>query len=152
MKLQQQSELQKNESLSPNKLSEKLFKRQKEAGRYRGVRRCRRGRFGAEIHDPKTKERRWLGNYDTAEEAACAYDFSPRAMSGIKARTNFIYLNSEHCMLSTPTPPASLTGSTFPTNIKDPFSHKPQKLQESWLDCLWRDSSTTRPSPCDEAK
>ena len=73
-------------------------------------------------------------------------------MSGIKARTNFIYLNSEHCMLSTPTPPASLTGSTFPTNIKDPFSHKPQKLQDSWLDCLWRDSSTARPGTCNEAK
>ena len=53
---------------------------------------------------------------------------------------------------STPTPPASLTGSTFPTNIKDPFSHKPHKLQDSWLHCLWRDSSTTRPSPCDKAK
>ena len=55
-------------------------------------------------------------------------------------------------MLSTPTPPESLTSSTFPTNIKDPFSHKPQKLQDSWLDCLWRDSSTKRPVPCDEAK
>ena len=150
MKLQQQqSELQKNESLSPNKLSEKHFKRGKEAGRYRGVRRRPRGRFAAEIRDPKTKELWWLGTYGTAEEAACAYDFAARAMSGIKARTNFIYLNSEHCMLSTATPPTSLTGSTFPTNINDPFSHKPQKLKDSWLDCLWRDSSTTRPSPCD---
>ncbi|XP_028777359.1 ethylene-responsive transcription factor ERF017-like [Neltuma alba] len=60
-----------------------------EGFKYKGVRKRKWGKWVSEIRLPNSRERIWLGSYDSAEKAARAFDAALFCLRGERANFNF---------------------------------------------------------------
>ncbi|BAT77160.1 hypothetical protein LR48_Vigan01g309200 [Vigna angularis] len=140
--------LQRNTSPSGERRGRR---KQAEPGRFLGVRRRPWGRYAAEIRDPTTKERHWLGTFDTAQEAALAYDRAALSMKGNQARTNFVYSDNInfHTILSPADVQVQLQLQPLlpPSQFLSNTTHTKQPNNQNSLPKVVHTSNTGNPSP-----
>ncbi|KAL2525443.1 Ethylene-responsive transcription factor [Abeliophyllum distichum] len=66
-----------------------MVENRNEEFKYRGVRKRKWGKYVSEIRIPNSRERIWLGSYDTAEKAARSFDAAQFCLRGHNAVFNF---------------------------------------------------------------
>ncbi|XVE53942.1 hypothetical protein DITRI_Ditri03aG0042700 [Diplodiscus trichospermus] len=94
--------------------------------RFKGVRKRKWGKWVSEIRLPNSRERIWLGSYDTAEKAARAFDAALFCLRGRSANFNFPDKPPEIEGGSSLTPPEIQAAAARFANLEHPRTHSEQ--------------------------